>query len=209
MDLPWFISLRLFILRSPEPYTHSRRCISDRPSFYLLWGSHLRRHSLVSPSRRSIPNKYRAIRLTRIMLPPLNVVPTVSCRGIVEVRFLPHLSLLEREGYDADTYVLTHWFPYAVNCQANPNFEIFDAGGDGNAIQFCMNVRRAVNFTSSVVCLLTPSIGFVGYDPDLDTVIVAHQATNTSQPYVNQNFFLAVRCARCADILTPHTASRI
>ena len=82
------------------------------------------------------------------MLPPLNVVPTVSCRGIVEVRFLPHLSLLEREGYDADTYVLTHWFPYAVNCQANPNFEIFDAGGDGNAIQFCMNVHRAVNFTS-------------------------------------------------------------
>jgi len=84
--LAWFISPRLFIFRSPEPYTPSRRCISDRPSFCLLWGSHLRRPFLVSPSRRSLPNKYRAIRLTPIMLPLLNVVPTVSSRGNAEVR---------------------------------------------------------------------------------------------------------------------------
>ena len=97
--------------------------------------------------------------------------------------------LPEREGYNAETYVLTCRFPFAVNCQANPNFEIFDAGGDGNGVQFCMNVHWPVNSTFSVVCVLTPSIGFVGYDPDLDTVIVAHQATNTSQPYVNQKSF--------------------
>jgi hypothetical protein len=76
--------------------------------------------------------------------------------------------------------------PYAVNCQANPDFEIFDAGGNGDTVQFCMNAHRAVDVTLSVVCMLTPSIGFVGYDPVLDTVIVAHQATNTSQLYVNQ-----------------------
>ena len=103
MVMAWFISHRLFIFRFPEPYTPSRRCISDRPSFCLLWGSHLRRPFLVSPSRRSLPNNYRAIRLTHIMLPLLNAVPTVSSRGIAEVRFLPHPSPPEREGYNADT----------------------------------------------------------------------------------------------------------
>lgn len=88
--LAWFISPRLFIFRCPEHNTPSRRCISDRPSFYLWWGSHLRRPLFVSPSRRSLPNKCRPTRLTRIMLPLSNAVPNVSSRGIAEVRLLSH-----------------------------------------------------------------------------------------------------------------------
>lgn len=45
-----------------------------------------------------------------------------------------------------------------ANCQANPNFHPIASGGDGDAVQYW----------------------YVGYDPILDTVIVAHQGTNTS-----------------------------
>ena len=31
------------------------------------------------------------------------------------------------------------------------------------------------------VCVLTQSIGYVGYDPDRNTVIVAHKATHLTQ----------------------------
>lgn len=46
-----------------------------------------------------------------------------------------------------------------VNCQANPNFKLFAAGGDGNAVQYW----------------------YVGYDPDRNTVIVAHEPTDLTQ----------------------------
>ncbi|KAI0788151.1 lipase [Fomes fomentarius] len=42
------------------------------------------------------------------------------------------------------------------DCQGNPNFQTVDAGGDGALIQFW----------------------YVGYDPDLEEVIVAHQGTD-------------------------------
>ncbi|KAL4061895.1 Alpha/Beta hydrolase protein [Scleroderma yunnanense] len=47
-----------------------------------------------------------------------------------------------------------------ASCQANPNFKPVASGGDGNSVQYW----------------------YVGYDPDLHTVIVAHQGTNTSEP---------------------------
>nr|GAT53480.1 predicted protein [Mycena chlorophos] len=46
-----------------------------------------------------------------------------------------------------------------TNCEANPDFEPVAAGGDGNSVQYW----------------------YVGWDPKLETVIVAHQGTNTSQ----------------------------
>ncbi|KAI0085773.1 lipase [Irpex rosettiformis] len=45
------------------------------------------------------------------------------------------------------------------NCQANPTFKPVASGGDGNGTQFW----------------------YVGYDPTLKTVVVAHQGTDTSQ----------------------------
>ncbi|KAI0075336.1 lipase class 3 family protein [Panus rudis PR-1116 ss-1] len=44
-----------------------------------------------------------------------------------------------------------------VNCQANPTFEPIASGGDGDATQFW----------------------YVGFDPTLKTIIVAHQGTDT------------------------------
>lgn len=46
-----------------------------------------------------------------------------------------------------------------ANCQANPSFEPIASGGDGSDVQFW----------------------YVGYDPSLKTIIVAHQGTDPSQ----------------------------
>lgn len=80
-----------------------------------------------------------------------------------------------------EEWVLTCRFISAVNCQANPNFMPFAASGDGDGIQYCTGVHRIMRFVFMVVCVLTWSIGYVGYDPDRNTVIVAHEATNLTQ----------------------------
>ncbi|KAF9454434.1 alpha/beta-hydrolase [Macrolepiota fuliginosa MF-IS2] len=46
-----------------------------------------------------------------------------------------------------------------ANCDANPNFQPTSSGGDGNDVQFW----------------------YVGFDPDLSTIIVAHQGTDPSK----------------------------
>lgn len=46
----------------------------------------------------------------------------------------------------------------AVNCEANPTFQPTASGGDGEVTQWW----------------------YVGYDPTLEEVIVAHQGTDTS-----------------------------
>ena len=71
-----------------------------------------------------------------------------------------------------DVPVLTRRFP--ANCVANPTFQLL---GDGSEVQFCAHVHRAVNIPFPVVCMLTLSTGFVGYEY-LDTIIVAHQGTD-------------------------------
>jgi hypothetical protein len=38
-----------------------------------------------------------------------------------------------------------------------------------------------MRFFFIAVCVLTRSIGYVGYDPDRNTVIVAHEPTNFAQ----------------------------
>ena len=75
-----------------------------------------------------------------------------------------------------DEPVLTRRFP--ANCVANPTFQLLMNGGDGSEVQLCAHVHRAVNIPFPVVCMLTLSTGFVGYDQYLDTIIVAHQGTD-------------------------------
>jgi len=58
-----------------------------------------------------------------------------------------------------------------ANCNANPGFEPIASGGDGGSVQFW----------------------YVGYDPALKTIIVAHQGTDTSKllaDLTDANFFL-------------------
>lgn len=60
-------------------------------------------------------------------------------------------------GYCSPSTTLT--WTCGTNCQANSGFEPVASGGDGDSTQYW----------------------FVGYDPSLDTVIVSHQGTDTSE----------------------------
>ena len=66
-----------------------------------------------------------------------------------------------------------------TNCEANPSFEPVASGGDGDSTQYCTwregSACRAYTDGWS---------GFVGYDPNLDTVIVSHQGTDPDEMYV-------------------------
>jgi uncharacterized membrane protein len=59
------------------------------------------------------------------------------------------------------------------NCDANPNFQPITSGGDGAVNQFCGSFA-AINCPRVLIYVVV----YVGYDPDLDTVVVGHQGTD-------------------------------
>ncbi|KAG2033813.1 Alpha/Beta hydrolase protein [Suillus americanus] len=72
-------------------------------------------------------------------------------------------------GYCTNTQTLA--WDCGTNCDANPEFKPVASGGNGDSVQYW----------------------FVGYDPNLDTVIVSHQGTNPSEimPLITDaDFFL-------------------
>lgn len=84
----------------------------------------------------------------------------------------------ESAGTIPEEWALKRQLLFVVNCEANPNFNVTTAGGDGNIVQHCTRVHRTMRFSLMAICMLTRSIGYVGYDPDQDTVIVAHEGTD-------------------------------
>ncbi|KDQ61915.1 hypothetical protein JAAARDRAFT_172360 [Jaapia argillacea MUCL 33604] len=85
----------------------------------------------------------------------------------------PRQSISTLSTTQIDTYTPYTWYASAAycapantlawncgtNCQANPTFEPVASGGDGDETQYW----------------------YVGYDPTLETIIVAHQGTNPSE----------------------------
>ncbi|KAG2364630.1 hypothetical protein BDR07DRAFT_1279279 [Suillus spraguei] len=72
-------------------------------------------------------------------------------------------------GYCTNTQTLA--WDCGTNCEANPQFKPVASGGNGDSVQYW----------------------FVGYDPNLDTVIVSHQGTDPSEilPLITDaDFFL-------------------
>ena len=65
-----------------------------------------------------------------------------------------------------------------TNCQANPGFIPTASGGDGSDVQFCGSKLELNCYIFDSEILPT---GYVGYDPTLSTVIVAHQGTDPSK----------------------------
>ena len=64
-----------------------------------------------------------------------------------------------------------------VSCAANPGFQPVASGGNGASVQFC----KAPFGVCGALLTLGLCTGYVGYDPQLDTVIVAHQGTSPSE----------------------------
>ena len=170
---------------SLEPHSPYRSCSFSWPSLRLRLSraSQIRHLSWTNSSRHSrhsLRNRYRAIRLTPTLPPPLSARPPLWRCGIVEVRILPEIfsPLGGSAGTISEEWVLKRQLFLVVNCEANPNFNVTTADGDGNIVQYCTHVHRIMRFCFMAIRMLTRSIGYVGYDPDQDTVIVAHQGTD-------------------------------
>lgn len=57
-----------------------------------------------------------------------------------------------------------------MNCDANPGFKPLAAGGDGDSVPYCESAA-CFSFAHGETWLS----GYVGYDVNLKTVIVAHE----------------------------------
>lgn len=67
------------------------------------------------------------------------------------------------------------------NCDANAAFKPVDSGGDGVLTQFCACFCYCGICFARSSAAAAPCVGFVGYDPVLDEVIVSHQGTDTTK----------------------------
>ncbi|GBE86690.1 Alpha/Beta hydrolase protein [Sparassis latifolia] len=111
---------------------------------------------------------------------PLNLKVSAALLAVIyAVHAVPAPGLKARQSITAlsttqiDTYTPYTWYSSTgycnaastlawncgTNCDANPSFKPVASGGDGDSTQYW----------------------FVGYDPALETVIVSHQGTNTSE----------------------------
>jgi len=97
---------------------------------------------------------------TLIFASPISLLPrqeTFSTLAATDIdRFRP-LTFFASAAYCAAAQ--TKDWSCGANCDANPNFQPTASGGDGNDVQFW----------------------YVGFDPDLNTVVVAHQGTDPSK----------------------------
>ena len=65
-----------------------------------------------------------------------------------------------------------------ANCDANPTFKPVASGVDGTGEQYCKQIQTSC---SRPGLIHSHCEGYVGYDPTLETVIVAHQGTDANK----------------------------
>jgi hypothetical protein len=72
----------------------------------------------------------------------------------------------------------------AAKCSGNPTFQPYASGGDGTDTQLCSSSISVLHYHCP--CFASPErtnendgdqSGYVGWDPTLSSVIVAHQGT--------------------------------
>jgi hypothetical protein len=96
--------------------------------------------------------------------------------------FKPYTFFASTAYCDAST---TKNWTCGANCDANPGFKPIASGGNGDSIQFCeWNLFEFASGARLGETMLTMNSGYVGFDPTLKTIIVAHQGTDTSKLYV-------------------------
>ncbi|KAG1747919.1 Alpha/Beta hydrolase protein [Suillus paluster] len=102
-------------------------------------------------------------------LPPLNSRQSITALTTSQIDHFTPYTHYASAGYCTNTQTLA--WNCGTNCNANPNFKPVASGGNGDSVQYW----------------------FVGYDPNLNTVIVSHQGTNPSEilPLITDaDFFL-------------------
>ncbi len=104
-----------------------------------------------------------------------------------------------------DEPVLIHRFPCPAHCQATQSFMLYGNGGDGQIVPYCAHVHQAVNFLFLVIHILMLPTGLVGYDDELDSIIVAHQGSEGQNLYVDGNVIFVSIDALDANIPTSFT----
>ncbi|KAF8555830.1 alpha/beta-hydrolase [Imleria badia] len=89
--------------------------------------------------------------------------PALSARQLITALTTSQIDVFTPYTYYASTGYCTPTQTLAwdcgANCEANPDFKPVASGGNGDSVQYW----------------------YVGYDPNLDTVVVAHQGTNPSE----------------------------
>ncbi|KAF9224200.1 alpha/beta-hydrolase [Gyrodon lividus] len=101
--------------------------------------------------------------------PGLSARQSITPLTTVQIDYFTPYTYYASAGYCTPSQTLA--WDCGTNCAANPDFEPVASGGNGDSVQYW----------------------FVGYDPNLDTVIVSHQGTDPSEiePLVTDgDFFL-------------------
>jgi hypothetical protein len=70
----------------------------------------------------------------------------------------------------------------SATCNANADFIPVASGGDGSDVQFCKLHFYLEHFRR----LTSIRLGYVGFSPTQETVIVAHQGTDTSEMHAKR-----------------------
>ncbi|OAX37109.1 alpha/beta-hydrolase [Rhizopogon vinicolor AM-OR11-026] len=101
--------------------------------------------------------------------PSLNARQSITALATSQIDTFTPYTYYASAGYCTNTQTLA--WDCGTNCDANPDFQPVASGGNGDSVQYW----------------------FVGYDPNLDTVIVSHQGTDPSEimPLITDaDFFL-------------------
>ncbi|KAG1874399.1 Alpha/Beta hydrolase protein [Suillus subluteus] len=101
--------------------------------------------------------------------PSINTRQSITALTTSQIDQFTSYTYYASAGYCTNTQTLA--WDCGTNCDANPEFKPVASGGNGDSVQYW----------------------FVGYDPNLDTVIVSHQGTNPSEimPLITDaDFFL-------------------
>ncbi|KAF7798692.1 hypothetical protein EIP86_009916 [Pleurotus ostreatoroseus] len=111
--------------------------------------------------------------------PPLRTRQSITALSSSQISAFKPYSFFASAGYCQPSATLA--WSCGTNCEANPTFKPVASGGDGSSVQFCGYRAGSRSRIDLIPYLTFRHIGYVGYDPALDTVIVSHQGTDPSE----------------------------
>ncbi|KAK7038706.1 hypothetical protein VNI00_010590 [Paramarasmius palmivorus] len=118
-----------------------------------------------------------ALGVGAVPAPVLEARQSVTALSSAQISAFKPLSFFAGAGYCEPAKTLA--WNCGVNCNANKDFKPVASGGNGGSIQFCKPGKYASEDDRHLT--FSSSLGYVGFSPSLNTVIVAHQGTDVSE----------------------------